>query len=137
MTRPNVSILALGPTARRQAAEQIAAQLAKPEKRPKFGNATVVVDGYRFDSKREAERYLALVTSQRAGAIRELRVQPAWRLEVNGEFITDYVADFAYKCSDGFAVVEDVKSKATRTPAYLLKRKLLFALHRIIVQEAA
>lgn len=135
MTR-NVSILALGPAAQRQAAQQIAAQRAKPEKRPKFGNVTVVVNGYRFDSKRESLRYLELLVMQRRQEISDLHVQPAWRLEVNGEFVCDYVADFSYK-HQGVPVVEDVKSKPTKTREYKLKRKLLYALHRIVIQEVA
>jgi hypothetical protein len=132
----STSILSLSPDAQRQVREQLSTQQPKG-KRAKYGNATVVVDGYRFDSKRESLRYLELKAALRAGAIRELQMQPAWRLVVNGEHVCDYVADFAYKCSDGFAVTEDVKSKATKTREYRIKRKLLYALHRIVVQEVA
>ena len=133
----NTSVLSLSPDAQRQVREQLTAQAQQPKaKRAKYGNATVVVDGYRFDSKRESLRYLELLGLHDRGLIECLRIQPAWRLEVNGEFVCDYVADFSYHDLDHRAtVVEDVKSKATKTREYRIKRKLLYALHRITVQE--
>lgn len=135
----NTSILSLGADAQRQAIEQIGKQnrtIAEAEPRRKFGNATVVVDGFRFDSKRESIHYLALKAEQARGDLSDLRIQPAWRIEINGELICDYVADFAY-VRLGAPVVEDVKSKATRTRDYLIKKKLMRAVHHIEVREVA
>lgn len=131
-----VSILSLGPNAQRQIAEQFRAQ-AKPARKTKYNNSSQVVDGYRFDSKRELMQYLALKMQQERGEISELRVHPAWRLMVNNVLIADYVADFSHLDSEKFLRVIDVKSKATRTPAYQIKRRLMQALHYITVIEVA
>lgn len=110
---------------------------AVEEKRSKFGATAVVVEGIRFASKREAARYIVLKNSV---GVRDLRVQPAWRIELSGEFICDYVADFSYRIEENGSlrtIVEDVKSKATKTPEYRIKRKLMHAVHNIYVAEVA
>lgn len=130
-----VDIASLGPDAQRQIRDQVGKQQKSTEDaKPKFGNAAVVVDGYRFPSQREANRYLVLKASQQAKEISDLKIQPAWRLHVNGEFVCDYVADFSY-VRHARLVVEDAKSKATKTPEYRIKRKLMFAVERILVVE--
>lgn len=93
-----------------------------------------MIDGRRFASKREADRYMQLSLLQKAGAITDLECQPRYRLEVRGSLIATYVADFRYR-RDGATVVEDVKSPPTRTPVYRMKVKLLQALHGICVVE--
>ena len=96
-----------------------------------------------FDSQKEARRYDHLAALERAGQIRDLRLQVDFTLQ---EAYTDtegrrvrairYRADFTYQQmrSDPWQeydgsfwtlVVEDVKSRPTRTKEYLLKRKLL------------
>jgi hypothetical protein len=50
------------------------------------------------------------------------------------ELATSYVADFVY-IQDGQRVVEDVKSKATKTPEYIIKRKLMLWLKGIKIRE--
>lgn len=100
----------------------------------KYGNIKTVVDGERFDSKKEAERWCVLKLLERAGHIANLRRQVRFPMEVNGQFICAYVADFTY--DRGGLVVEDVKSPATRNePTYRLKKKLLKALHGLDVAE--
>lgn len=86
----------------------------------------------RFDSQKEARRYDQLILRQQAGEIRDLRLQVDFTLQ---EAYTDlegrrvrairYRADFTYRERDGRLVVEDVKSKPTRTREYLIKRKLM------------
>lgn len=93
----------------------------------------------RFDSQREARRYDNLMAWQKTGGIKDLRLQVDFTLQ---EAYTDtegrrvrairYRADFTYyqrlMGRDGTAwvlVVEDVKSRGTRTKDYLLKRKLM------------
>ena len=43
---------------------------------------------------------------------------------VNGKKIGTYVADFQYLVN-GRSVIEDVKSSATKTPVYKLKKKII------------
>lgn len=102
----------------------------------------------RFDSQKEARRYDHLILRQQAGEIRDLRLQVDFTLQ---EAYTDqegrrirairYRADFTYyrPPEDGshaaywadragvpwVLVVEDVKSRPTRTREYLIKRKLM------------
>lgn len=106
--------------------------LAKP-KRSKFGNVKVTIDGNTFDSGKEADRYLVLKAKQKAGEISHLELQPKFKLIINGSALryesgrqAVYIADFAYfDPAIGKRVVEDVKSKATKTPVYKLKKALV------------
>ena len=104
-----------------------------------------------FDSQKEARRFDVLAASQARGQIRDLRLQVDFTLQ---EAFTDtegkrvrairYKADFTYyqppnrqlygSHAPYYAeqsgvpwefVVEDVKSKATRTAKYAMKKKML------------
>lgn len=102
----------------------------------KFGAVKTVVDGIRFDSKAEARRYSQLKLMEKAGVIRELKLQPEFSLEVNGKQICKYVADFQYYDNERkTTITEDVKSKATITPVYRIKKKLTEALHDVTIHE--
>lgn len=92
----------------------------------KYGNVRTELDGIRFDSKAEAERYAFLKLMQKIGEVSDLEIQPGFRLEVNGKLICTYKGDFAYRDKQGRFVVEDVKG--FRTPAFNLKAKLFRAL---------
>jgi len=106
------------------------------EKRNKYGNTKTVVDGQKFDSAKEARRYQDLKLMFHYGKIGSLYVQPRFPLEVNGQLICTYVADFQYlNLKTLKVVVEDVKSKATKTPAYQIKKKLMLAIHGIEIRE--
>lgn len=108
-------------------------------KKPKYLNKKVRLDGYVFDSKKECERYLQLFAMQKQGLIRELSVHPKFQINVNNQPVCTYQADFSYlmaKNGDKFDfVVEDVKSKATKTDLYRLKKKLMRAVLGIEVKE--
>lgn len=99
----------------------------------KYRAEPTTVDGIRFASKREAARYRELRLMEQAGHIRGLELQPRYPMVVNGLTVCVYVADFRYVAADGRAVVEDVKG--VRTPAYVIKSKLLKALHGVEVSE--
>lgn len=121
---------------------------AKEEKRRatrrKYGNVPTVVDGQQFDSKREAERFEELKLLEKAGAIRNLRTQVRYPLALNGQDICLYVSDFDYdrirmvypgsSQKQWEHVTEDVKSKATMTDVFRLKRKLMKAVHGIDIE---
>ncbi len=93
----------------------------KPQK---YRNQPTVVDGIRFASKKEAARYGILSLLESQGKIDNLRLQPRIPLMVNGVKIGHYVGDFSYSLN-GKEVLEDVKSIATRTPVYKIKKKIL------------
>ena len=100
-------------------------------KENKYHNQETVVDGIKFDSKLEATRYCQLKILQRAGEIKNLQRQVPYVLipgyVKNGKTIRPikYLADFTYfDCKKNKLVIEDVKSTATRTDEYKLKKKL-------------
>ena len=127
-----------------------------PQKASKYHNSPterVTPSGavLHFDSQKEARRYDHLAALERAGQIRDLRLQVDFTLQ---EAYTDtegrrvraikYRADFTYRRKPTWPlpsmdpgefadkmeikwplVVEDVKSRPTRTKEYLLKRKML------------
>jgi len=107
----------------------------KPAKMSKYRNVKVEVDNIRFDSKAEAERYWDLKQLERAGEISDLELQPAYPLLVQGVKIAVYKADFRYVDGEGEIVVEDVKSEATKTPVYRLKKKHIKAQYGIDIVE--
>lgn len=116
------------------APERMSAAEYKGQGKPrKYRNEPVTVDGIRFDSKRERDRYLALKRLQDAGLISHLELQPAFKLAVGDRPVrfasgrqAVYRADFAYW--DGQKrVVED--AKGFRTPEYKLKRAIVEAMH--------
>jgi len=81
-----------------------------------------------FDSKKEAKRYLELKMLEKAGKIKNLKLQPVFLLQegfyYQGEAIRQitYRADFEYVNEKGERVVEDVKG--FKTDVYKLKKKL-------------
>lgn len=101
----------------------------------KYKNEKTQVDGVWFDSKREARRYGELKLLERAGEIRNLRLQVVYDLVVYGRLVCRYRADFVYEDRRlGWAeVVED--AKGCRTEAYIIKRKLMLAVHGITIRE--
>ena len=71
----------------------------------------------------------------RAGRISCLIRQPELLICINGHKIASYFADFTYVDVDGNSVYEDTKSKATKTPVYRLKKKLVECLYNIKIVE--
>lgn len=108
-------------------------------------NKKVVIDGTKFDSKKEAKRYRDLLLMQRAGEISDLELQPKFKLIDGVKFSGDkrakpdirYFADFAYTdTKTGQRIVEDVKSPVTKEkPSYKMKRHMMLAIHGIEVIE--
>lgn len=101
---------------------------------PKYHNSKTVIDGIRFDSKKEAKRYLELKILEKAGVIKELKRQVPYILidkSCYGRAIK-YVADFVY-LENGQLVVEDVKG--VRTPVYKLKKRLMAEVYGIEIKE--
>jgi hypothetical protein len=108
----------------------------------KYRNKKFQLDGKTFDSQREARRYQELRLLLRAGVITDLQMQVPFELipsqKICGKVVerpVKYVADFVYTTEDGLQVVEDVKSPATHTPQYILKRKLMLYRYGIRVRE--
>ena len=102
----------------------------------KYHSKKTVIDGISFASKGEANRYLELKLLEQNKAIQDLHLQVAFPLIKKSRYGREikYVADFTYY-EDGKLVVEDFKSKATVTPIYKLKRRLMEELYGITIRE--
>lgn len=102
----------------------------------------VVIDGLRFASKKEAARYGELCLLQKAGEIKDLECQPAFKVQVGGLHFCTYTADFRYRklhhpwSSVWVTVIEEVKSSGSRKDAaYRLRRKAAELFHGVEVTE--
>lgn len=109
----------------------------RPDERETEGGAVL-----RFDSQKEARRYDELCLLLEAGEIRDLRLQAQFTLQeayttAKGVRVRAirYVADFTYTDRSGKLTVEDVKSAATRTKTYVMKKKLMQERFGIEIQE--
>ena len=111
----------------------------------KFQARAVRVDGILFDSTREAARYGELKLLAGAGEITDLEIHPGFPLIV-GRLYQDgppcfttvgmFHADFRYRVRHtGTIVVEDVKSKPTKTEAYRLRKRIVEEVHGITITE--
>ena len=105
------------------------------QKRPKYNNKKVEVDGIKFDSQKEANYYGILKMRKLAGEIKDFEMQKVYRAEIEGKLICKYIADFVVYYSGGVQVI-DVKSEITRTnPVYRLKKKLIEAVYKFTIIE--
>ena len=111
------------------------------EKRNKYHARKVVIDGENYDSQKEAYRHGELKLLERAGEISNLRRQVKYELipaqKIGGKVVEracTYIADYVYE-QGGKTVVEDVKSPATRTEVYKIKKKLMLFVYGIQVRE--
>lgn len=98
----------------------------------KYHNQPTVVDNHRFPSKREANKYAELKLMERAGIISDLKLQVRYPLEMCGQVITHYVADFVYQ-ENGKTVVCDAKGFLTDT--YKMKKKMMRAQYNVEILE--
>lgn len=110
-----------------------------PAKR-KYNNEPTIIDGIRFDSKREAARYCDLNLQQRAGLISDLKLQVKYEL-LPKQYDKDancvcraitYKCDFQYVENDEL-ICEDVKGYAN--DRWTIKRALMLNRHGILVRE--
>lgn len=104
------------------------------KRKSKYGNKKVVVDGFKFDSKKEANRYGELKLLLKAGLIKDLELQKCYDFIHEGEKICSYIADFCYwdKEKPDY-VVED--SKGCRTDVYKIKRKMMKIFYGVKIFE--
>lgn len=125
----------------------------------KYNNRKIIVDGIKFDSKKEAKRYKELKMLEKAGIISNLQRQVKYTLipaqyERTDEVYTKgkdkgkpkkgrlierecaYYADFVYM-QDGNTIVEDVKGyrDGQAYNLFVIKRKLMLYVHGIIIKE--
>ncbi len=91
----------------------------------KYNAKRQVYKGLKFDSKKELHRYMVLEMMVKHSLIYNLEIHPQYPLMVNGTKIGRYTADFRYVNKQGETIIEDVKSKITKTRDYVLRKKIL------------
>ena len=111
----------------------------------KYNAKKMTIDGIKFDSKKEANRYIELKALQDAGKIEDLKVHVPFELipaqYLDGKCIeraVKYIADFTYyDKEDVEMVVEDVKGcrHSVSYDLFVLKRKLLLKEYGLRVRE--
>lgn len=113
-------------------------------------------DGFTWDSKLEYQRWKFLNKCQQEGIISQLQRQTEYTLIPKQtktipqfgkrgqpikaktrvlELPVTYHADFQYLNQQGQIIVEDTKSKFTKTKDYIIKRKLMLFIHGIRIAE--
>ncbi len=113
----------------------------KTKKAPKYRNKKTIVNDISFDSKKEARRYQELILMLKSGEISDLRLQVDFTLQEayttpSGQRIRAirYRADFVYKQNNKL-IIEDVKSRITKTTSYNMKKKLLHEKYGLHITE--
>ena len=132
--------------------------------RSKYGAVKTTVDGFTFDSKKEARRYAELLLLMKAGEVRQIVLQPVFdlfvhELTVAARFkriaarlkrqrdpikptkVGTYVADFQYE-EKGLSACENERwhkviedVKGVKTPLYRWKKKHVEAQYGIQIRE--
>ena len=105
----------------------------KPQKRPKYGNKRVVVDGMKFDSQHEADVYQGLMALVRQGELKCVCRQVKFDLPGG----IQYIADFVTILPDmRIEAVIDAKSEITKkNRVYINKKKQMKAVWGIEIKE--
>ena len=110
-------------------------------KQNKYKNKKVVYDGIKFDSIKEKRAYTMYKLMEQTGEIKELQRQVEYILlepfVLNDKKYrkTSYICDFTYKDKEDKLHVIDVKSEATKTQVYKLKKKLMAWKYGIEIEE--
>lgn len=97
--------------------------------RHKFNAVKTVRDGIKFHSKKEAKRYDELVLLKASGEVLFFLRQVPFHLPGNVKYLCDFMVFWA----DDTVSFEDVKGMKTAT--YIMKKKMVEALHPIKITE--
>lgn len=106
----------------------------------KYRNIKTTIDGIKFDSKKEAERYKELKLLERAGEIKYLQLQKEFVVVPESELYKEvvYKADFVYtEIKTNKRIIEDVKGyrKGTAYTIFKIKQKLMYHIYGLEVVE--
>ena len=94
----------------------------------KYHNKPTILYGIKFHSKKEAEYSIILNDMIRKKEIISYQMQFPMHLEVNGEKITKYIADFLITKPDGSQEIHETKGYFTKDGK--IKWKLAQALYK-------
>lgn len=99
----------------------------------KYRNKPCEVDGIRFDSQKEAKQYGKYKLLVKSGKLTSFTMKNKYYLEINGVKLGYYEDDFCLTWPSGNIQVVDCKG--IRTPIFILKKKLMLAIHGIVIKE--
>lgn len=100
-------------------------------KKNKYHNTQIVIDGVRYDSKKEYERHCELILLEKSGAISNLRFHDKKdTIILQDKPLITYEPDFCYEENEEF-IIEDLKGFQTKE--FKLKKKMI--IHKIINNE--
>lgn len=123
------------PTAREAIGNVMRLMRVQSRKKNKYNARKTVMCGHTFDSRREAEIYLDLLSRKQHGEILRIGLQPSYTLlegfrdnEGKKQRAITYTADFFVTYADGRNEVIEVKGVKTRD--YVLRKKLFLHMMR-------
>lgn len=106
----------------------------------KYHARSTMINGIPFASQKEAKEYSELLLRQKAGEIKEIKLQPRFELQPTFQRGRKkyrpiyYIADFKVTYTDGR--VEVIEVKGCKTKDYMIKKKLfLFKYPDVIFTE--
>lgn len=112
------------------------------KKANKYFNKKVIINGIKFDSKKECDYYFKLKALEKAGEIKDLKLQvpfiliDTFKLNKKTYRKMTYKADFCYYDKHNKLHVVDVKSEITKKDkVYKIKKKLLAWKYGIEIEE--
>lgn len=105
-------------------------------RRRKYGNKPVEMDGIKFASKKERNKYAELVILERGGLISDLKPHPKFELNaLGGGKVGVYTADASY-IENGCLVVLDIKSPSTaKETSYRMRFRHMQQQYGITIKE--
>jgi hypothetical protein len=112
--------------------------IGRPSRKGKYNAKGEHVDGHWFASAAEARRYEQLRIMLHDERICRLELQPVFEIRINNHLITRYRGDFRYGVLDERGVLADVvieDVKGMLTDVYVMKKKLVEALHSVRINE--
>lgn len=103
------------------------------EKRQKYGNRKVEIDGMKFDSQHEAGTYIMLTQRVKAGELKCVLRQVPFDLPGGIKYVADFVT---VRPDMSIEAVIDAKSEATKqNRVYINKKKQMKAIYGIEIVE--
>lgn len=116
-------------------AEQFNNFVESKKRSNKYNNIRTVIDGFKFDSKREANIYQNLKLLEEKGNISNLQRQVPFVLyDANKPYFRkmSYIADFTYTHNGTLYVID---AKGVKTPVYKIKKRLMYERYGILIKE--
>ena len=109
-------------------------------KRSKYYSKKVIIDGIKFDSKKEGEYYLKLKMLEKANVIKNLELQKEYELQPSFKLNNKTRRKITYKADFSYITTEDdklhvVDVKGYRTDVYMIKKKMFEYRYGIELEE--